>query len=313
MGRKISLLYKNYWVGKMQKLLFSGRINLKMIRYFLAVAEELHFGKAAEHLHISQPPLSSQIKELEDALGFSLFIRDSRNVVLTLAGEMMQAEMKQLFDSIEHSLSRVAYVARNEQSHLNIGIIGSALWYQLLEKLKSYQRLYSQTSWSLHELPPSKQHKALLDKKIDVGFWRCADLQINSALCYQRVEKQRVAVALSNENPLANAEQLSLKDLSQQTFIFLTFSHSDYSKNLYDRCLKAGCVPKTVYQFNEPQTQLAFVNSNFGIALVPENMEQISWPEIKFVPLREELSADLFAVYRPENVPQALAELLQIF
>lgn len=120
----------------MQKLLFSGRINLKMIRYFLAVSEELHFGKAAERLHISQPPLSLQIKELEDALGFPLFIRDSRNVVLTLAGEMMRAEMKEVFENIENSLSRVSYIARHEQSHLNIGIIGSALWHQLLEKFK---------------------------------------------------------------------------------------------------------------------------------------------------------------------------------
>lgn len=87
---------------------FSGRINLKMIRYFLAVSEELHFGKAAERLHISQPPLSLQIKELENTLGFSLFIRDSRNVVLTLAGEMMQAEMKEVFENIENSLSRLS-------------------------------------------------------------------------------------------------------------------------------------------------------------------------------------------------------------
>ncbi|CQD32763.1 LysR family transcriptional regulator [Yersinia mollaretii] len=297
----------------MQKLLFSGRINLKMIRYFLAVSEELHFGKAAERLHISQPPLSLQIKELEEALGFPLFIRDSRNVVLTLAGEMMQAEMKEVFENIENSLSRVSYIARHEQSHLNIGIIGSALWHQLLDKFKSFKTLNPNTTWSLHEFPPSKQYEALLNKKLDIGFWRCADLEQNPALVYQRVEKQRVAVAVSCESELAARELLSLKDLSGQTLIFLTFTHSGYSKNLYNSCLSAGCKPQGIYQFDEPQTQLAFVNSNLGIALVPESMQEIPWPNIKFIPLQEHLSADLFAVYPPGSTTQALERLLELF
>lgn len=297
----------------MQKLLFSGRINLKMIRYFLAVSEELHFGKAAERLHISQPPLSLQIKELEEALGFPLFIRDSRNVVLTLAGEMMQAEMKEVFENIENSLSRVSYIARHEQSHLNIGIIGSALWHQLLEKFKSFKTLNPNTTWSLHEFPPSKQYEALLNKKLDIGFWRCADLEQNPALVYRRVEKQRVAVAVSCESELAARELLSLKDLSGQTLIFLTFTHSGYSKNLYNSCLSAGCKPQGIYQFDEPQTQLAFVNSNLGIALVPESMQEIPWPNIKFIPLQEHLSADLFAVYPPGSTTQALERLLELF
>ncbi|CNI61557.1 LysR family transcriptional regulator [Yersinia mollaretii] len=297
----------------MQKLLFSGRINLKMIRYFLAVSEELHFGKAAERLHISQPPLSLQIKELEEALGFPLFIRDSRNVVLTLAGEMMQAEMKEVFENIENSLSRVSYIARHEQSHLNIGIIGSALWHQLLEKFKSFKTLNPNTTWSLHEFPPSKQYEALLNKKLDIGFWRCADLEQNPALVYRRVEKQRVAVAVSCESELAACELLSLKDLSGQTLIFLTFTHSGYSKNLYNSCLSAGCKPQGIYQFDEPQTQLAFVNSNLGIALVPESMQEIPWPNIKFIPLQEHLSADLFAVYPPGSTTQALERLLELF
>ncbi|MDN0123242.1 LysR family transcriptional regulator [Yersinia aleksiciae] len=297
----------------MQKLLFSGRINLKMIRYFLAVSEELHFGKAAERLHISQPPLSLQIKELEDALGFPLFIRDSRNVVLTLAGEMMQAEMKEVFENIENSLSRVSYIARHEQSHLNIGIIGSALWHQLLEKFKNFKTLNPNTTWSLHEFPPSKQYEALLNKKLDIGFWRCADLEQNPALVYQRVEKQRVAVAVSYESELADSDLLSLKDLSGQTLIFLTFTNSGYSKNLYNSCLSAGCKPQGIYQFDEPQTQLAFVNSNLGIALVPESMQEIPWPNIKFIPLQEPLSADLFAVYHPGSTTQALDRLLALF
>ncbi|CNK19855.1 DNA-binding transcriptional activator XapR [Yersinia mollaretii] len=297
----------------MQKLLFSGRINLKMIRYFLAVSEELHFGKAAERLHISQPPLSLQIKELEEALGFPLFIRDSRNVVLTLAGEMMQAEMKEVFENIENSLSRVSYIARHEQSHLNIGIIGSALWHQLLEKFKRFKTLNPNTTWSLHEFPPSKQYEALLNKKLDIGFWRCADLEQNPALVYRRVEKQRVAVAVSCESELAARELLSLKDLSGQTLIFLTFTHSGYSKNLYNSCLSAGCKPQGIYQFDEPQTQLAFVNSNLGIALVPESMQEIPWPNIKFIPLQDHLSADLFAVYPPGSTTQALERLLELF
>lgn len=297
----------------MQKLLFSGRINLKMIRYFLVVSEELHFGKAAERLHISQPPLSLQIKELEDALGFPLFIRDSRNVMLTLAGEMMQAEMKEMFKNIENALSRVSYIARNEQSHLNIGIIGSALWHQLLEKFKNYKTINPNTTWSLHELPPSKQYEALLNKKLDIGFWRCADLEQNPALTYKRVEKQRVAIAVSSESTLANKKILTLKDLSDQTLIFLNFNNSGYSKNLYNSCLNAGCIPLTIYQFDEPQTQMAFVNSNLGIALVPESMQEIPWPNIKFIPLKEKLSADLFAVYHPDSATPALNGLLELF
>lgn len=297
----------------MQKLLTSGRINLKMIRNFLVVADELHFGKAAERLHMSQPPLSSQIKDLEDALGFRLFIRDSRNVVLTMAGEMMQAEMRQVLEGLEHSLSRVAYIGRNEQSHLNIGIIGSALWHQLLEKLKAYQAYYPNVTWSLHELAPSKQHDALLNNKLDIGFWRCADLEINKVLSYRNVEQQRVAVAVASDSPLAKAKKLSLQQLSGQTFIFLRFSNSGYSKNLYNLCLKAGCVPKAIYQFDEPQTQLAFTNSNLGIALVPESMKAIPWPNITFVPLKETLSADLFAVYHPDSLSGALSGLLELF
>jgi len=297
----------------MQRLLFSGRINLKMIRYFLTVAEELHFGKAADRLHISQPPLSAQIKELEEALGFRLFIRDSRNVLLTLAGETMQREMTKLFDTIENSLSRVSYIARNEQCHLKIGIIGSALWHDLLNKLKNYQDNNPHVNWSLHELCPSKQHEALLKKKIDIGFWRRADLEMSSALVYKKIDQQRVVVAVSNQSPLATAARLSLAQLSGETFIFLTFIHSNYSRSLYDHCISAHCLPKAIYEFDEPQTQLAFVNSNFGVALVPESTQGIPWPNITFIPLDEYLSADLFAVYHPDSTPGALDGLLQIF
>lgn len=297
----------------MQKLLFSGRINLKMIRYFLVVAEELHFGKAAERLHISQPPLSAQIKELEDALGFRLLVRDSRNVTLTHAGEAMQYEMKELFENIDHSLGRICYVGRQEQGHLKIGMIGSALWHHLLTTLKNYQINDPKATWSLHELPPVKQQEALLSKKIDVGFWRRADLEVDSILVAKKIDQERVVVAVSDESPLAYAKLLSLKNLSDQAFIFLTFHHSNYSKSLYNACLNAGCVPKQVYQFDEPQTQLALVNSNFGVALVPESMQEIPWPKIKFIPLKEYLSADLFAIYHPQNDSTALKNLLSLF
>lgn len=296
----------------MKKLLYSGRINLKMLRYFIVVAEELHFGNAAKRLNISQPPLSAQIKELEEALGFPLFIRDSRNVVLTLAGEMMQKEMSHLFDTIEHSLSRVAYVARNEQSQLNIGIIGSALWQQLLQQLKVYQTQFPEFTWSLHELPPSKQREALLNKKIDVGFWRCADLNISQELTCEKIAEERIVLAISNQHPLAKEKVLSLKQLTHEAFIFLTFNHSSFSQGLYDFCLKNDCTPNTLFQFDEPQTQLAFVTNNFGVALVPESTQAIAWPDVCFVPLKEHYNADLFAVYNPNNMHPALSALLEL-
>lgn len=296
----------------MEKLLASGRINFKMIRNFIVVAEELHFGKAAERLHISQPPLSQQIKELEDALGFQLFIRDSRNVELTKAGKLMQVEMAQVLDNFENSLNRVAHVGRNEQSHLNIGIISSVLWDNILEKLKIYQVAHPQITLSLQELAPNEQHEALMRNKIDIGFWRCADLELHKALSCKNIEHQRIVVAVSHENPLAKAKQLALDKLAEETFIFLRLNHSD-SKNLYDQCLKAKCIPKKIYQFDEPQTQLAFVKNNLGIALVPESMKNIPWPNVKFIPLKEHLAADLFAVYQTENLSDPLHDLLTLF
>lgn len=295
-----------------QKYFFNSRINLRMIRCFLVVAQELHFGKAAERLNLSQPPLSLQIKELEEILGFRLFIRDSRNVALTRAGKIMQVEMEQITQSFENSLNRVCQIGRNELQHLNIGMIGSALWYCMLDTLNLYKQEYPEITWSLHELYPALQQAALLHKKIDIGFWRCANIDLDSSLQAQCIESQKIVLAVSYNNHLSCHDIISLEDLSGQNFIFMSLKNSHFSKNLYESCLKA-CTPKEIHQFEEQQTQMVFVGNNLGIALVPESTQEIPWPNIKFIPLKEHLSADLFAVYNPNNLSAASLNLLNLF
>lgn len=297
----------------MQKFLLNGRISLRMIRSFLILAEELHFGKAAERLHVSQPPLSALIKELEEVLGFRLFARDSRNVELTKAGLMMQSEMRQVVDSLESALSRVCHVGRYQQQHINIGIIGTAICHRLLDKLKFCQELNPEMTWSLHELPPYHQQQALLKNSIDVGFWRCAHLEPNIAFTTQCIQQQRIMLAVHRDNPLSQRSSVSIRDLVEQTVIFLTFKNSRFSQELHDSCIKINCPPAKVLQVNEPQTQIALINSNLGVALMPEDMQDTPWPNIHFVPLQQKLCADLYAVYNTNNLSPALSSLLTLF
>ncbi|MEG0054488.1 LysR family transcriptional regulator [Hafnia sp.] len=279
----------------------NGRISLRMLRYFQVLADELHFGRAAAQLNISQPPLSTQIKELEDILEIKLLERNSRKVALTHAGRVLKTEVDRILSATETSLNYVRQIGRNENQHLNIGIIGTALWGALLPALKAFRVDYPHATWTLHELPQQRQIEQIMQHTIDIGINRNVAIQSTPNISYQHISRESVMVALLEHDPLCQFENLDLMQLAERPFISLSFSHSDFAQQLYDYCVQAGFYPLIAQQAMEPQTVLALVSAGLGIALLPETCSLIHWPGVKFMPLNQQIPADLYALYLREH------------
>jgi DNA-binding transcriptional LysR family regulator len=142
---------------------------IRQLRYFLAVAEELHFGRAARRLHMAQPPLSQQIRRLEETIGYPLFFRTSRAVRLTPAGEFLLVRTRQILGKMHNDLESVRAVARGETGTLNLGFVGSAMLTSLPSILSRYRKLYPKVDLKLKEYYTSRLIEALLDGEVDVN------------------------------------------------------------------------------------------------------------------------------------------------
>src|SRR4051812_39567578 len=149
-----------------------GQVELRHLRYFVAVAEELHFGRAAARLHLAQPPLSQQIRKLEDIVGYPLFLRTSRAVKLTSAGEAFLDRARHTLRAVEKDVEEARCVGRGELGYLRVGFIGSSMLTSLPMMLGEYRREYPKVNLQLHEFHTSGVIKALRDGELDVGFLR---------------------------------------------------------------------------------------------------------------------------------------------
>src|SRR3954469_9542100 len=147
-------------------------IDLKQLKYFLAVAEEKSFSRAAERLHISQPPLSQQIMKLEAELGVKLFARTTRTFELTVAGKALMTEAADLLGKMRMTIDTIRQIDRGEVGRLRVGIVGSAMWGPIPSLLEEFQTKFPRVTWTLHKLGPNDQIPALRNRQIDVGFWR---------------------------------------------------------------------------------------------------------------------------------------------
>ncbi len=147
-------------------------MELRHLRYFMAVAEELHFGKAAAKLHIAQPPLSQQIKQLETELGFKLFYRTKRQVNLTEAGEVFLRDTQQIFQQLERAISTGQKISRGEQGELSIAFVSSAAYNVIPSMLRNFRTLVPEVKLQIKELTTKEQLQWLVEEKLDIAFVR---------------------------------------------------------------------------------------------------------------------------------------------
>jgi len=292
-------------------------IDLKQLKYFLAVAEEKSFSRAAERLHISQPPLSQQIMKLEAELGVRLFARTTRSFELTQAGRALMGEAADLLGRMRMTIDTIRQIDRGEVGRLRVGIVGSAMWGPIPGLLERFQTEYPRVTWTIHELGPDDQWDALRARQIDVGFWReprvDEDQLKNANLRQQLCFRENVCVAINQHHPLARQDSIELADIADEPMLTLHLDQSAEPRYLLQCCVDAGFEPTIFQEVAEPQTMLAMVGAGLGVALIPETTGRIGWPGVRFMPVRTKPpSANLYITYPAQDDAPVVRAFLKV-
>jgi len=249
-------------------------MELRHLRYYVAVAEECHFGRAAERLHIAQPPLSQQIRQLEAELGVQLLTRSTRRVELTPAGARYLERARTILAGVDAAGEEAALVAEGRIGRVAIGFTGSAT-YELLPSLSRRLRLQS-PSLELDlrgELLTPSQVTGLLDRTLDVGFLR-PPVRVPE-IDLHPLRREPLVVVLPESHPQAARTQVRLRDLAEEPFISYPSQHRSVVHDaVLDACQAAGFTPQAT-EVAETSTLVSFVAAGLGVALVPASVQHL--------------------------------------
>ncbi|MED0660001.1 LysR substrate-binding domain-containing protein [Bacillus smithii] len=250
-------------------------LELRHLKYFVTVAEELHFGKAAARLNMAQPPLSSQIRQLEEEIGVPLFHRTKRKVELTKEGQVFLEKVYLILKNLEDAIETVRMVNRGEIGEIAIGFISSASYDILPAIIQHYRKKYPNIHIDLQQLTTEEQVKALHEGRIDVGIL-CHPIE-NDNVLFEVIRQEPMVIALPKDHPLAReTSSINLNDLFNDPFIVTgRKANQRHYDTLIKLCYQAGFSPKVVQETKELSTVLSFVSSGMGVALVPASIQSI--------------------------------------
>ncbi len=259
-------------------------MELRHLRYFLAVAEEGHFGRAAARLHIVQPALSMQIRALEEELGGPLFVRTSRRVELTEAGVLLREEARRTLDQAERARITARRAIRGEMGRVQIGFAGNAVMSsKLLGDLRAFRKAYPDAELVVREMGPQLQPDAILDGQLDIGYTTDYGQVLDPALKSEKVDTWRLMVAMSDDHPLAQKKRITAQMLTNEPLILYTAYEGDESLlSVLRRTI--GCEPRVTNRAGSTLGVLALAASGLGLALVPGPVTQLNIPGIVYRP-----------------------------
>ena len=283
-------------------------MNLRHLRYFVAVAEELHFGRAAARVHIAQPPLSRQIKDLENELGVRLFDRNRQGVALTAAGGIFLGEIRQVLEQLSYAAAAARRADRGEIGTLRIGYVGSVVYSGLPQIVRAFRKRYPGVEVRLHEMSPTMQIEALIANRIDVSFARGPVDE--PTLNVQTVLDEALVAALPSDHPLRTMAQLGIGMLAREPFVATARARGPgYHDHIISLCRSAGFVPR-VLQEGSHFDVLSLVAAGIGVAIVPTSLRGIRHGDVVYRPLRERARAQLVMVSRKSATSHILREFI---
>lgn len=259
-------------------------MKLRHLRYFAVLADELHFGRAAERLAISQPPLSVAIRQLEDAVGARLFERNSKQVRLTPAGQALRASARKLLRQAEEAALEAREVAAGSAGRLRIGFVGAMLYRGLPQALRSFQARHPAVRISLAELNSAEQITDLLHDRLDLGFMHTARLPQD--LASRLLLTEPFVACLPAHHALARQRVLEVGALREQPFVlFARAASPDYHERLLAICAQAGFLPEVRHEVRHWLAVVSMVAQGLGVALVPQAMQRSALKGAVFRPL----------------------------
>lgn len=288
-------------------------MKLRHLRYFVAVAEHLHFGRAAAQLHMAQSPLSQQIRELESDLGVQLLVRTTRSVMLTEAGATYLAHARAILASVQQAAEDAQRTARGEMGRLSIGFTGSAT-YELLPRLaRELRAALPGVELDLHgELLTPRQIDGLRDRVLDLGIIRPPTR--DPAMTVEVLRQEPLIAVLPQTHPLAGRRTFSLTALRNEPFIsYPSRLRSVTHDAVLEACAKVGFAPKIIQEVAETSTLVAFVAGGLGVALVPESVRYLQITGATYHELDPPGGqVQLALAYRAEDLSPALDRALAV-
>ncbi|MFC1492551.1 LysR substrate-binding domain-containing protein [candidate division KSB1 bacterium] len=288
-------------------------MELRHIKYFLVLSEELHFGKAAQRLFIAQPPLSRQIKNLEEELGVKLFERTRKKVQLTQYGEYLREESQKILTQVDLIKNHLKLMNKGIKGQITIGYIGSVMHSLLPKVLVNLKREYPDIHTTLLEIGNDEQIDAIRNGNIDIGFMRTPF--DTSDIKTETIYSETFSLILPNYHPLVNSGKVSLKDLADEPFI--SFSRScgggGLVNTLIKLCNRAGFTPKTVHESSQINSIIRLVECNLGYAIVPTSVKSGYDLNVKFFELDQYPERiDLLLAYNPKNLTPVSKNIIDL-
>ncbi len=260
-------------------------IELRHLRYFVTVAEELHFGRAAQRLRVSQPPLSQQIRKLEEMLGYPLFNRTSRSVSMTVAGEAFFESARRTLRNVQRNIEETRSIGRGEVGSLHIGFVGSGMLTSLPSVFRSYREAYPRVRLHLHESFTARVIEGLENGTLDAGILRDSDPV--KGLNVTTIFSEPFVAVLPANHPRAKQKSISPAVLRDEPFVYYPPSAGARAFEKPFAMFEHGFRPRIVQEASHWLTILRLIGAGLGVSIAPQCVRRIASPDVVCLSLRD--------------------------
>jgi len=289
-------------------------MKINQLRYFLVLAEELHFVRAAARLNVSQPPLSRQIQALEQELGLTLFVRGNQRVSLTEAGAALYSDLKETFAGLDRAVTRAKGVARGEAGRIALGMTGSVSFGVMPAILERFHSKFPLVRMEILHLIKADQMQALAARRISLGLTRSA---VHTAQIASEVIHQEPFIAALHENhPLARQKVVALEKLEHDNFVlYRGNSWPSVADEIIALCATAGFSPNVDQDTGEMQTAVSLVAAGLGVTVVADCIRSLLLPRVVYRPLTvrgKTPMTKLYAIYRKDDASPVVKAFLRL-
>ncbi|MGD9863537.1 MAG: LysR family transcriptional regulator [Pseudodonghicola sp.] len=285
-------------------------VTFRQLKQFLVLSQELHFGRAAERLNISQPPLSASLRQLEANLGARLMERNSKGVRLTPAGTIFAEQAARILGQLDSAMAIATETAKGTAGELSVGFVPSMLFRDLPAKLKAFQNRHPRVDLILHEMNTTRQIESLLEHKIDVGFIHAVPLP--EGLAHQILETERLVACVPRWHRLASKSRIRIGELAgERVMVFSRGFAAQYHDKITALLRASNLEPDTSFHIQHWFTVVALVKQGMGVSLVPASLSSSVFSDVAFVEIEErQAEHDVVFVWRADDNSSTLRNLL---